>query len=142
MIKSFFNKKDVPNENNKNVMIAALLVHAAKMDENYTDSERKIISKAMLDLTQLSNTKIEEIINLAEKKEQESNQIIEFTKEIKKSDMKFRIKIIELLWKIIYSDKVADEYEKNLISRVRGLLYISNKDFGDLKLKIERNIKK
>ena len=142
MLKNFFSKKENSDKNNKHVMIAALLIHAAKMDENYTGTERKIISKALADLTQLSNTKIEEIVNLAEKKEQESNQIIEFTREIKKSDMKFRIKIIELLWKIIYSDNVADEYEKNLISRVRGLLYVSNKDYGDIKLKIERNSRK
>ena len=122
-------------------MVAALLVHAAKMDENYTGAERKIITKALIDFTQLPNNKISEIIELAEKKEQESNQIIEFTKEIKKNTMKSRLQILELLWKIIYSDGIADRYETNLIRRVCGLLYISDKDNGDIKLKVQRETK-
>ena len=132
-------KKDQKKDNldNKNIMIAALLVHAAKMDENYTEIERKIIERALIDFTHLPKKKIEEILNLAEKKEQDSNQILEFTQEIKKNNMRFRLQIIELLWKIIYSDGIADQYETNLIRRVCGLLYISDKDNGDIKLKIK-----
>ena len=132
-------KKDQKKDNldNKNIMIAALLVHAAKMDENYTEIERKIIERALIDFTHLPKNKIEEILNLAEKKEQDSNQILEFTQEIKKNNMRFRLQIIELLWKIIYSDGIADQYETNLIRRVCGLLYISDKDNGDIKLKIK-----
>ena len=132
-------KKDQKKDNldNKNIMVAALLVHAAKMDENYTEIERNIIERALIDFTHLPKKKIEEILNLAEKKEQDSNQILEFTQEIKKNNMRFRLQIIELLWKIIYSDGIADQYETNLIRRVCGLLYISDKDNGDIKLKIK-----
>tara|TARA_B000000460_G_C21487020_1_gene379782 strand:+ start:463 stop:894 length:432 start_codon:yes stop_codon:yes gene_type:complete len=132
-------KKDQKKDNldNKNIMVAALLVHAAKMDENYTEIERKIIERALTDFTHLPKNKIEEILNLAEKKEQDSNQILEFTQEIKKNNMRFRLQIIELLWKIIYSDGIADQYETNLIRRVCGLLYISDKDNGNIKLKIK-----
>lgn len=137
MFNKIFKSKKKDNLDNKNIMVAALLVHAAKMDENYTEIERKIIERALIDFTHLPKKKIEEILNLAEKKEQDSNQILEFTQEIKKNNMRFRLQIIELLWKIIYSDGIADQYETNLIRRVCGLLYISDKDNGDIKLKIK-----
>ena len=141
MFNKIFKSKKKDNLDNKNIMIAALLVHAAKMDENYTEIERKIIERALIDFTHLPKNKIEEILNLAEKKEQDSNQILEFTQEIKKNNMRFRLQIIELLWKIIYSDGIADQYETNLIRRVCGLLYISDKDNGDIKLKIKNQLK-
>ena len=137
MFNKIFKSKKKDNLDNKNIMVAALLVHAAKMDENYTEIERKIIERALIDFTHLPKKKIEEILNLAEKKEQDSNQILEFTQEIKKNNMRFRLQIIELLWKIIYSDGIADQYETNLIRRVCGLLYISDKDNGNIKLKIK-----
>ena len=137
MFNKIFKSKKKDNLDNKNIMIAALLIHAAKMDENYTEIERKIIERALIDFTHLPKNKIEEILNLAEKKEQDSNQILEFTQEIKKNNMRFRLQIIELLWKIIYSDGIADQYETNLIRRVCGLLYISDKDNGSIKLKIK-----
>ena len=137
MFNKIFKSKKKDNLDNKNIMVAALLVHAAKMDENYTEIERKIIERALIDFTHLPKKEIEEILNLAEKKEQDSNQILEFTQEIKKNNMRFRLQIIELLWKIIYSDGIADQYETNLIRRVCGLLYISDKDNGDIKLKIK-----
>ena len=137
MFNKIFKSKKKDNLDDKNIMVAALLIHAAKMDENYTEIERKIIERALIDFTHLPKKKIEEILNLAEKKEQDSNQILEFTQEIKKNNMRFRLQIIELLWKIIYSDGIADQYEANLIRRVCGLLYISDKDNGDIKLKIK-----
>jgi len=139
MLKNIFKKKDRKVNNQKEVMIAALLIHAARMDEKYTEVEKKIISKALMDLTKLQKKNIEEIISLAEKKEEDSNQIIEFTKEIKNEEIKFRLKIIELLWKIIYSDNIADQYETNLMRRICGLLYIPDKDSGAIKLKMEKN---
>ncbi len=141
MFKKFIKKKNNDNldENNKNIMVAALLVHAAKMDENYTSKERGIIERALIEFMNLPKNKVAEILDLAEKKERDSNQILEFTKEIKKNDMQFRLRIIELLWKIIYSDGIADHYETNLIRRVCGLLYISEKDNGDIKLKVSRS---
>ena len=111
MFKKIFKKNK--NNNNKNILIIALLIHAAKIDENYTENEKKIITKTIMELNSISLQKAEELLLKAEKKEQESNQIVEFTKEIKKYSSEFRIKIIEILWKIIYSDGTSDIYETN-----------------------------
>ena len=141
MFKNIFRKKNEKNLGVENLLVTALLVHAAKIDENYTEVEKKIIRRALCDLSKLPDEKVGKILDLAEKKEQDSNQILEFTKEIKKNNMEFRIKIIELLWKIIYSDGIADQYETNLIRRVCGLLYISQKDNGEIKIKVQNFIK-
>jgi len=137
MFKKFFKKKETEDTNKKIILIAALLIHAAKIDENYTNAERRIIIKSIMELESINIDKAEELINQAEKKEQESNQIVEFTKEIKKQPMEFRHKIIEILWKIVYSDRTNDMYESNLIRRVCGLLYVSDKDSGEIKLKVQ-----
>jgi len=129
------------NSNNKNVLIAALLIHAAKIDENYTDMEKKIIKKALIDLINLKPDQAEDLVKEAEKKEEESNQIVEFTREIKKYSMESRLKIIEVIWKIVYSDGTSDNYESNLIRRICGLLYISDKDNGIIKNKV-KNLEK
>ena len=136
MFKKLFKKKNIDSDN-ENVLIIALLVHAAKIDEKYTENEREIIKKAIVELNNTSQDKAEEFLKNAEKKEQESNQIVEFTKEIKKYSLEFRIKIIEILWKIIYSDGTSDIYENNLIRRICGLLYISDKDNGIIKMKVQ-----
>ena len=141
MLKNFFKKKEKESLNNKNVLVAALLIHAAKIDENYTENEKKIIKKVIMDLNKISSNQADELLKLAEKKEGESNQIIEFTREIKKNSMDFRLKIIEILCKIVYSDGTSDSYESNLIRRVCGLLYISDKDNGTIKLKIKSGIR-
>ena len=141
MFKNFFKKESKGNDNNKNILITSLLIHAAKIDDNYTNVEKEIIKKALISLNTITTNEAEELIKKAEKKEQESNQIIEFTREIKKNPMKFRLKIVEILWKIIYSDGTSDNYESNLIRRVCGLLYISDKDSGMIKLKIKNSIK-
>ena len=136
MFKKIFNKKE-KDSGNKNILVAALLIHAAKIDENYTDAEKKIIKKALMELNSMSSDQTDDLIKLAEKKEEESNQIVEFTKEIKKYSMEFRLKIIEVIWKIVYSDGTSDDYESNLIRRICGLLYISGKDNGIIKTKIK-----
>ena len=141
MFKKIFKTDKKQDSDYKNIMITALLIHAAKMDENYTDIERRIISRALSDFTHLPKNKIDEIIKLAEEKEKNSNQIIEYTKEIKKNSMDFRLQIIELLWNIIYSDGIADQYEMTLMRRICGLLYVSDKDSGDIKLKIKNQQK-
>ena len=141
MFKNFFKKESKGNDNNKNILITSLLIHAAKIDDNYTNVEKEIIKKALINLKAITTNEAEELIKKAEKKEQESNQIIEFTREIKKNPMEFRLKIVEILWKIIYSDGTSDNYESNLIRRVCGLLYISDKDSGMIKLKIKNLIK-
>ena len=101
MLKDLFKKKE-KNNIDTNILIASLLIHAARIDENYTDIERKIITKAIIDLNKLSLDKAKQILNEAEKKEEESNQIVEFTREIKKYPIEFRLKIIEIIWKIVY----------------------------------------
>ena len=137
MLKNFFKKNERESSINKNVLIIALLIHAAKIDENYTENEKKIIKKVIMDLNKISSNQADELLKLAEKKEEESNQIIEFTKEIKKYSMEFRLKIVEIIWKIVYSDGTSDDYESNLIRRICGLLYISDKDNGIIKTKVE-----
>ena len=141
MFKKIFGKKGEENINNKNVLITALLIHAAKIDDNYTDVEKKIIKKALISLNTVTSSEAEELLKKGEKIEQESNQIVAFTREIKKNSMEFRLKIIEILWKIVYSDGSSDSYESNLIRRVCGLLYISDRDSGMIKLKIKNSMK-
>ena len=137
MFKNFLKKKNKDSTNNKNILIVALLIHAAKIDENYTDIEKKIIKKAIMHLNKVNLNEADEMLKLAEKKEEESNQIVEFTREIKKYPMEFRLKIIEIIWKIVYSDGTSDNYESNLIRRICGLLYISDKDNGIIKIKVK-----
>ena len=116
--------------------IACLLIYAAKIDENYTDKEREIIKKTLIELGS-SIEKIEELIKKAEIKEKNSNQILDFTKEIKKLNIDEKKKIVESLWNIIYSDSQADMYESNLMRRLAGLLYLDNSTVGELKNKIK-----
>ena len=140
MFKNIFKKKD-QTPTDKYVLVAALLVHAAKIDNNYTEVEKEMIKKTIIDMGISNSNDAEKILINAEKKEKESNQIVEFTREIKKNSIEFRLKIIEILWKIVYSDGTNDTYETNLIRRVCGLLYISDKDSGIVKLKVKSSIK-
>ena len=141
MFKKFFEKKNEESINSKHILIAALLIHAAKIDENYTSIEKEIIKKALITLNAITPNEAAELLKKAEKIEQESNQIVAFTREIKKNSMEFRLKIVEILWKIIYSDGTSDNYESNLIRRVCGLLYISDRDSGMIKLKVQNSLK-
>ena len=136
MFKKFFKKDKKENSKDKNVLIIALLIHAAKIDEHYSESEKKIITQTIMELNEINFNEAEKLLKLAEKKEEESNQIVEFTKEIKKYSMDFRLKIIEIIWKIVYSDGKNDSYESTLIRRICGLLYVSDKDNGVIKEKI------
>ena len=137
MFKKIFKKEKKENSDNKNILVAALLIHAAKIDENYSDIEKKIIKEALINLNNINSDQAEELMKLAEKKEEESNQMLEFTREIKKHPMEFRLKIIEIIWKIVYSDGTSDSYESNLIRRICGLLYVSDKDSGIIKTKVK-----
>ena len=137
MLKKIFKKQKKEDLNSENILITALLIHAAKIDENYTDIEKRIIKKALIDLNNVSPDQAEKLIKNAEKKEKDSNQIVEFTREIKKYSMESRLKIIEVIWKIVYSDGTNDNYESNLIRRICGLLYVSDKDNGIIKTKVE-----
>ena len=140
MLKKFF-KKTQENKDRKDILVASLLIHAAKIDEKYTANEKEIIKKALIDLKLIDTSKCDELLKQAEEKEKNSNQILEFTREIKKTPMEFRFKIIEILWKIIYSDLVADSYESNLIRRICGLIYVSDKDSGEIRLKVKNHNK-
>ena len=142
MFKKIFKKPQKENLDDQNVLVAALLIHAAKIDENYTDAEKTIIKTALINLKNINPDKAEELIKLAEKKEETSNQIVEFTREIKKYSMKYRLNIIEVIWKIVYSDGVSDSFESNLIRRICGLLYISDKDNGIIKTKVQSLLNK
>jgi len=121
--------------------IAALLIHAAKIDENYEETEKDIIKKTLIELG-AEKSSIDDIISKATTIEENSNQILDFTREIKNSPESDKIKIIESLWKIIYSNNNADMYETNLMRRLAGLLYINPKMMGDLKEKIKQELKK
>tara|TARA_B100000029_G_scaffold177690_1_gene175046 strand:- start:1133 stop:1558 length:426 start_codon:yes stop_codon:yes gene_type:complete len=140
MFKKLFKKKEKKEQNNKSILIAALLIHAAKIDLHYTDVEKEIIKKAIMNLDNLSSKEAEEILQKSEEKEKESNQIIEFTREIKKYPMEFRLKIIEIIWKIVYSDGTKGVYESNLVRRICGLLYVSDKESGIIKIKVQNSI--
>ena len=141
MFKKFFTKEVKKTTNDNNILVAAMLVHAAKIDDNYTDAEKNIIKRALSNLYSIAPNQAEKLLIEAEKKEQESNQILEFTKEIKKKTMEFRLKVIEILWEIVYSDSTSDSFESNLIRRVCGLLYVSDKDSGMIKLKVKNLVK-
>lgn len=135
----FFKKKQIEDED-KITLVCSLLVHAAKIDENYTEKEKKIILSA---LTQLYNKNEDELIKVleqAEKLENQSNQILKFTKAVKDYDKNFRLKILETMWKIIYSDGVSDIYESNLMRRLSSLLYISDRENGEIKKKLLVNL--
>ena len=132
----FFKKDNNKTEVDFLIKICALLVHAAKIDENYTENEEEIIKKTLLELGApqedlLKITKNAKII------EENSNQILDFTKEVKNLSNKDKIKIVEALWSIIYSNNDADIYETNLMRRLAGLLYIDNKTMGDIKDRIK-----
>ena len=131
----FKEKNEIKNDNL--VRIAALLIHAAKIDENYSQKEEEIIKKTLLKING-NNQNIDEVIEKGKKIEENSNKILDFTKEVKNMDEKNKIKIIETLWRIIYSNKEADIYETNLMRRLAGLLYVDNKTMGDIKEKIKK----
>jgi len=133
-----FFKKDIPNtEKNFLVKTCALLIHAAKMDENYTENEEEIIKKTLLELGSTKES-LSKTIEAAKVIEENSNQILDFTKEVKNLPEANKIKIVEALWSIIYSNKNADIYETNLMRRLSGLLYIDSKTMGNIKEKIKK----
>ncbi len=130
----FSNNKEIDNL----IKVAALLVHAAKIDDNYSNEEEKIIKQALVQIC-ANRANVEEIMKKAKELEQNSNQILDFTREVKNMNEKDKIKIVETLWKIIYSNKKADMYETNLMRRLAGLLYIDNKIMGNIKEQIKKD---
>ena len=138
MFNLFKKKTGEENQNDHLSLIseAALLIHSAKLDENFTKKEKLIIRSALIEMG-ADKEKIDEIINDAELKEKDSNQILEFTKEVKNKNTEEKKIVIEALWTIIYSDEQADMYETNLMRRLSGLLYLDSKVVGDIKEKVK-----
>ena len=135
----FFKKKIEKKSNNQLIKIAALMIHAGKIDENFSKQEEMIIKQALLKMG--ANTEnIQEIIEQSKVIEENANQILDFTKEVKAMDGEKKIEIIETLWRIIYSNKDADIYETNLMRRLAGLMYIDNKIMGSIQEKIKKEI--
>ena len=133
---NIFNKKETEKENNVSLIaVASLLIHSAKIDENFTDKEKKIIQNALIEMG-ANNDNLIEIMKEAETKEKDANQILDFTRQIKNIEEEDKKIIIEALWNIIYSDENADMYETNLMRRLSGLLYLDNKTVGDIKEKV------
>ena len=141
MMFDFLKKKEkkASNDDNKFIMSAALLIHAAKIDQNFTEKERAIIKKALIEMG-ADEKNLDQIIKDAEFKEKDSNQILEFTKEVKNKNIDEKKIVIEALWNIIYSDENADVYETNLMRRLSGLMYLDNKVVGDIKEKIKKKL--
>ena len=136
MILKFFNKNSEKSDTNEeSINIACLLIHAAKIDENYTSEEKEMIKKTVKKLyPDLEN--LDAVISKAEQKENDSNHIQEFTKDVKSLSMENKIIIIETLWRIILSDGKSDIYENNLMRRLAGLLYLDDKVIGETKVKV------
>ncbi len=137
MINFFKKNKDTKDKNNYLLKVASLLIHAAKIDENYTNKEKEIIEKTLIELG-ANQEEIKKLLLNAEITEKNSNQILDFTREVKSLPEIQKTKIVECLWKIIYSNKDADIYETNLMRRLAGLLYIDKKVMGDIKEKIKK----
>ena len=133
----FFKKDSTKIEKNFLVKACALLIHAAKIDENYTKNEEEIIKKTLIELGAKEET-ISQTIKDAKSIEENSNQILDFTREVKNLPENDKIKIVEALWSIIYSNNEADIYETNLMRRLAGLLYIDSSTMGDIKDKIKK----
>ena len=133
----FFNKKDKQENSTNLIKVGALLIHTAKIDENYSAEEEEIIKKTLLELGAESND-LNELITKAKQYEENSNQILDFTREIKNLEETDKIKIVKSLWKIIYSKKDADIYETNLMRRLAGLLYVDSTVMGNIKEEIKK----
>tara|TARA_Y100001936_G_scaffold217001_1_gene228598 strand:+ start:363 stop:776 length:414 start_codon:yes stop_codon:yes gene_type:complete len=135
----FFKKEKNDNEDSDFIKVAALLIHAARIDENYTPKEKEIIKQTLLKIG-ADKKNIETIISKGKEIEENANQILDFTKEVKQMNEEKKIEIVECLWRIIYSNQDADIFETNLMRRLAGLLYIDNKTMGNIKSKIKNEI--
>ena len=141
MILKFFNKDNQPNDDDDLLNVACLMIHAAKIDENYTDREKSIVKNTITKLND-NNEDIDKLMLKAEEKESDSNHIQEFTKSIKFMDKVKKKQIIKNIWEIILSDGNSDVYEENLMRRLAGLLYVDDKTMGEIKLNIQTAQKK
>ena len=141
MFNLFKKKEDLKKDDNSLLKVASLLIHVAKVDEEYTSKEKEIIKQAIIELG-VEKEVINQFITRAEELETNSNQILDFTKEIKLFDNNYKVKIIEVLWKIIFSNNEEDMYESNLMRRLSGLMYLDKKLVADIKDRIKKNLGK
>ena len=141
MFDIFKKKEDLKKDDNSLLKVASLLIHVAKVDEEYTSKEKEIIKQAIIELG-VEKEVINQFITRAEELETNSNQILDFTKEIKLFDNNYKVKIIEVLWKIIFSNNEEDMYESNLMRRLSGLMYLDKKLVADIKDRIKKNLGK
>ena len=135
---NLFSKDKVSKNDNTHlslISVAALLIHSAKIDQNFTEKEKNIIKKALIEMGAATDN-LDDLIKEAETKEKDANQILEFTKEVKNKSFEEKKIVVEALWTIIYSDEQADMYETNLMRRLSGLLYLDPKIVGDVKEKV------
>ena len=139
MIFKFLNKKEQLNNDSDLINVACLMIHAAKIDENYTDKEKEIIRKTLTKLN--NNESIDNMMIEAERRESDTNHIQDFTKNIKAMNKDDKIEIIKNIWSIILSDGNSDIFEENLMRRLAGLLYVDSKTMGDIKLSIQNKFK-
>ena len=114
--------------------ISALLVHAAKIDEIYSEHEKDLVKKFIK--SYLKDSDINEILKKAEEIENNSNQLLSFTNIVKNNSMDIKKDIVEHLWKVIISDNTVDQYESNLMRRICGLIYFPDKESAEIKLKL------
>ena len=138
IFKFLYKDKEKPDVNVESVNISCLLIHAAKIDENYTSEEKEIIKRTVKKLYPDLNN-LDEVVTQAEQKEKDSNHIQEFTRDVKSLSIENKIIIVETLWKIILSDGKSDVYENNLMRRLAGLLYLDDKIMGEIKIKVLNN---
>ena len=136
----FWNKEKQQNEEFKNIEIAVcmLLIHAAKTDNHFDEIEKRIIKESLFELGLKDKEYIDRLYNYSENKEKDSVEILNMTKEIKKLKYEHRLEIIEMMLKVIYSDDELCQFEDRLIRKVAGLIYIENKDLGEIKLKLRK----
>ena len=140
MILKFFKNDKQTDDNSELINIACLLIHAAKIDENYTQNEKKIIKNTLSKLSS-NNESMDKLLDEAEKKESDSNHIQDFTKNVKNMNKENKIEIIKTIWSIILSDGNSDMYEENLMRRLAGLLYIDDRTIGEIKLEVKNKNK-
>ena len=139
MILNFLKKTKSSTDDNKNndlIKIIALLIHAAKIDENYSEVEKKIIFDFVINFSKKTKEEVLDIIKKSEEHEKNSNQILEYTKSVKKMDIKLKTTVVKTLWKIVLSDNKSGQYESSLMRRICGLLYLPDKLSGEIKLNI------
>ena len=136
MFNKFFKKKKKEDSHTNDILLIALLIHAAKIDENYSEMEKKIIFNFAINFSKKSKEEVLDIIKKSEECERSSNQILEYTRSIKKMDLKLKTLVLETLWKIILSDNKSGQYESSLMRRICGLLYLPDKLSGKIKLNI------